>query len=125
MAAFCVVIAEPPYGSERVYSALRFVLTALVEGHKVNLFLLEEGIFTSKRGQKPLETPGLLGEHESMPNCGDMLTLAIRQGAVVRVCGVCASTRGLKQDELIEGAQIGSMHDLVTWVAQGDKTIFF
>ena len=124
MASITVVVGDPPYGKERVYSALRFVLTALVEGHSVNLFIFEDAVFLAKRGQKPLEMPGLL-EHEAMPNCEELLKAAIKQGVPVKVCGVCASARALQQEELIEGCQISSMHDLVRWVVESDRAVFF
>jgi hypothetical protein len=60
MAKITVVVGEPPYGKERIYSTLRFVLAALHEGHSVNLFLLEDSVFVPKKGQKPAEIPFLL-----------------------------------------------------------------
>ena len=124
MASITVVVGEPPYGKERVYSALRFILTALFEGHSVNLFILEDAVFLAKKGQKPAEMPSLL-EHDAMPNCEEMLKAAIKQGVAVKVCGVCASERALQQEELIEGCQISSMHDLVRWVVETDRVVFF
>ncbi|MBM2824472.1 MAG: dsrE [Dehalococcoidales bacterium] len=124
MANITVVLGESPYGKERPYTTLRFVLAALVSGHTVHLFLLEEAVFLAKRGQKPMELPSLL-EHEAMPNCEEILKAAIKQGATVKVCGVCASERGLSQEELVEGAEISTIHTLVDWVVSGDKVVFF
>ena len=70
MASITVVVGDPPYGRERLYTTLRFVLAALVANHAVNLFILEDAVFVAKRGQMPLELPSLL-EHEAMPNCED------------------------------------------------------
>ena len=124
MASITVVVSDPPYGKARVYSTLRFILTALFEGHSVNLFILEDAVFLAKRGQQPLEMPSLL-EHEAMPNCEELLKAAIKQGVEVKVCGVCASERALQQEELIEGCQISSMRDLVRWVVESDRVLFF
>ncbi len=124
MTSITVIVGESPYGQERLYTTLRFVMAALAAGHAVNLFILEDSVFVAKRGQKPMELPGLL-EHDYMPNCEEMLKSSIRQGAQVKVCGVCASERGLSQEELVDGANISSMHDLVNWVVDTDKTIFF
>ena len=123
MASITVVVGAPPYGQERLYTTLRFVLAALTGGHAVNLFILEDAVFVAKRGQKPLELPSLL-EHDTMPNCEELLKAAIKQGSSVKVCGVCASERGLTQEELVEGANISTIHDLVDWVVNTDKTIF-
>ena len=124
MASITVVIGEAPYGKERLYSTLRFVLAALAAHHKVNLFIFEDAVFATKKGQKPPELPGLLG-HEAMPNCEEILTTSIKQGAQVKICGVCASERGLTQEEIVDGAQISTMRDLVEWVVSSDKVVFF
>jgi len=124
MASITVVAGEPPYGQERLYTTLRFVLAALTAGHTVSLFILEDAAFVAKRGQRPMELPGLL-ENDTMPNCGELLVTAIKQGAQVKVCGVCASERGLSQDELVDGARIGSMPEFVDSVVNTDKTVFF
>ena len=57
MAVITVAVGDPPYGKERVYTALRFSLVALHEGHQVNLFLFEDAVFAGKRGQRPPEMP--------------------------------------------------------------------
>jgi len=115
---------RPPYGKERLYTTLRFVLAALAGKHSVNLFILEDAAWVAKKGQKPQELPGLLG-HDTMPSCEEMLATAIKLGAQVKICGVCASERGLTQAELIEGANISTMTNLVEWVVGSDKTVFF
>ncbi len=123
MASITVIVADPPYGRERVYTALRFSLLAMHEGHTLRLFLLEEAIYTAKRGQEPQEMPALLDER--MPNCGEMLKAAIAKGAEVKICGVCAKERGIAEDDLVEGATIGSMRNLVEWIVDSDKVVSF
>lgn len=123
MATITLMIGEPPYGRERVYTALRFSLAAIYEGHTVRLFLIEEAIHAARKGQEPQEMPGVMDQR--MPNCGEMLKAVIAQGAEVRVCGVCAKERGITQDSLIEGAKIGSMRDLVNWVVASDRLVCF
>lgn len=95
----------------------------MYEGHTVRLFLLEEAIYAARKGQEPQEMPGVMDER--MPNCGEMLKTIIAQGAEVRVCGVCASERGITKGDLIEGARIGSMRDFVNWVVTTDKLVCF
>ena len=124
MASITVVVGDPPYGKQRIYTALRFILAALYEKHSINLFLLEDAVFLAKKGQEPKEMPSLLG-HETMPNAEELLKAVIKQGATVKICGVCCSERALKQEELVEGCQISSMKNLVNWVVESDKTVFF
>jgi sulfur relay (sulfurtransferase) complex TusBCD TusD component (DsrE family) len=46
-------------------------------------------------------------------------------GANVKVCGVCARERALSQDDLVEGATIGAMQDLIRWIMEADKVVSF
>jgi tRNA 2-thiouridine synthesizing protein D len=124
VASITVIIGDPPYGKQRPYTALRFVMAALFEKHSVNLFLLEDAVFLAKKGQEPKEMPSLL-EHAAMPNCEELLKAAVKQGAKVGICGVCCSERALKQEELVEGCKISSMKNLVKWVVESDKVMFF
>ena len=122
MASITVVVADAPYGKERLYSALRFLLVTLHEGHKANLFLLEDAVFAAKKGQAPPEMP--VG-NARMPSCEDLLKAAIMEGLEVRACRVCCSERGVRDEEVMDGVQIGSMLDLVNWVVESDKALFF
>jgi tRNA 2-thiouridine synthesizing protein D len=122
MATITVVVGDPPYGKERVYTALRFSLVALHEGHQVNLFILEDAVFAAKRGQKPPEMP--VGD-AGMPNCEELLGASIQEGLKVKACRVCSANRGLMAEELIEGVEMASMVDLVNWVVNSDRTVCF
>ena len=122
MAVITVAVGDPPYGKERVYTALRFSLVALHEGHQVNLFLFEDAVFAAKRGQRPPEMP--VGD-AGMPNCEELLRASIQEGLKVKACRVCTSERGLGQEEVVEDVQTGSMADLVDWVVNSDKTVTF
>jgi tRNA 2-thiouridine synthesizing protein D len=115
MATITVVLADPPYGKQRPYTALRFLLAALRQGHEANLFLLEDAVFAAKKEQQPQE----------MPNCEEMLQAAIQEGLRVKACTVCSVERGVKLEEVIEGVERGSMVDLVNWVVESDRIVFF
>lgn len=112
---FTVIITTAPYGQERAYSALRFALTSLLEDIEINIFLLEDGVYVAKNNQNPAEVPNYL---EYLENC-------IEAGAVVKVCGPCCKARGLNEQDLIEGVQLATMHDLVAFVKESDKVITF
>ena len=122
MATITVVLADPPYGKQRPYTALRFSLAALKEGHQANLFLLEDGVFAAKSRQDPLDMP--VGD-TGMPNCEEMLQAAIQEGLRVKACTICSVERGLKLEEVTEGVERGTMVDLVNWVVESDRTVFF
>jgi sulfur relay (sulfurtransferase) complex TusBCD TusD component (DsrE family) len=54
-----------------------------------------------------------------------MLGELIALGVEVRACGTCLNSRGLKEEELIEGVIIGKMLDLARWVQGSSRVINF
>ena len=123
MSTFTVIVGDPPYGKERVYTTLRFALAALEEGHQVNLFLFEDALLAAKKGQSPHEFPGVFNER--MPNCEALLNAAIKLGAKVKLCGVCATERALAEDQVVAQAEVRGMKDLVQWVLESDRVVCF
>ncbi|MHA1301541.1 MAG: DsrE/DsrF/TusD sulfur relay family protein [Candidatus Helarchaeota archaeon] len=115
MVKLCVMIFEGPYGREKTYTALRFALTALIDGHDVTVVLIQDGVFTGKKEQNPAEYPNHL----------EYLENAIAEGLKVIVCGVCCNSRGIKQEDLADGCKIVGMHEIVEAVASSNNTITF
>ena len=80
MATFTIIINEAPYAKERALSALRFAWTCDIEGHKVKIWLFENGVYLAKKGQKPAQ---------GLTNYGQMLEDLIKGGVEVKACVVC------------------------------------
>ena len=75
---------------------------------------------------RPGRPVGQLAER-SPPGPVRKLTIgnATRHGVEVGVCGTCMDARGLRDDELIEGARRGTMAQLAQWTADADKVLVF
>jgi tRNA 2-thiouridine synthesizing protein D len=116
MVTFTLIINEAPYGKERAMSALRFAATCDIEGHKVRIWLFENGVYLAKKGQKPAQ--GLI-------NYGQNLENLIQGGVEVKACVVCVEARGLTQADLFDGVKIATVHELVEWTVSSDKVIVF
>jgi uncharacterized protein involved in oxidation of intracellular sulfur len=116
MDALTIVIQDAPYGSEKAYNAFRYASALLANQVNVNLFLLADGVGAAKRGQK---TP------TGYYNTASMLGELIAKGAKVKTCGTCCAARGLDQQELIEGVEIGRMIDLAQWTKESDSVVTF
>lgn len=116
MTIFTVIIFEAPYAKERALSALRFAWTADLEGHKVRIWLFENGVYLAKKGQKPAQ---------GLTNYGQMLEDLIKGGVEVKACAVCADARGLTQADLLDGVKLATVHDLIEWTIDSDKVITF
>lgn len=109
-----VILSQGPYQSERGYTALRLVLTALLEGMEVNLFLLENGIYLGKKGQSPVD----------FANAQELLKQAIGEGVKIKACEICSKERGMKKEDFLESVELASMHKLVAWIRESDETLF-
>jgi tRNA 2-thiouridine synthesizing protein D len=116
MVTFTIIINEAPYAKERAMSALRFAWTADLEGHKVRIWLFENGVYLAKKGQKPAQ---------GLTNYGETLENLIKGGLEVKACVVCVEARGLTQADLFDGVKIATVHELVEWTANSDKVITF
>ena len=111
-----LIIDAPPYGDERPYNCLRLAQALLAAGEWIELFLLGDGVQVARAGQDPR------GAHASLEV---MLAELILNGAVVTLCGTCCQARGLREDELVEGARVGTIHDLADVVRRSDKVLTF
>ena len=111
---FTIVIGDGAYTSERPYTMLRFAFTSLLEGHKINIFLVEDGVFVGKKNQNP----------SSYDNLEKWLKDIIEEGGVVKACGVCTKARGVATEELITGIEITTMNGFVNMCVEADNVLF-
>ena len=111
---FTIVIGDGAYTSERPYTMLRFAFTSLLEGHKINIFLVEDGVFVGKKNQNP----------SSYDNLEKWLMDIIEEGGVVKACGVCTKARGVATEELITGIEITTMNGFVNMCVEADNVLF-
>jgi uncharacterized protein involved in oxidation of intracellular sulfur len=79
------------------------------------LFLMGDAVTCAKGGQK---VP------EGYYNVQLMLGKVARKGEV-GLCGTCMDARGLRDDELVEGARRGTLAQLADWTAEADKVLVF
>ena len=116
MASTLFILNEAPYGSERAYNALRLAgALAGKEGQHVRMFLMADAVTCAKTGQK---VP------EGYYNVQLMLGKIVRSGEVL-LCGTCMDARGLRADEIIEGALRGTLAQLADWTIEADKVLVF
>lgn len=118
MQKILILINDAPYGSEKAYNGLRLAnqLNKAHEDVEVRIFLMADAASCAVAGQV---TPN------GYYNIERMLKLSINKGTKVKICGSCADARGLKNVQLIEGAEISTMAELTEWVVDSDKVITF
>ncbi len=119
MQKILMIVHAPPYGSERVLSALR-VATAIVSQEKervdLTLFMMSDAVTVGLPNQPSAESGGGLQQ---------MLEALLEHGAVVRLCRTCAVARGLEKLTLIPGVDIGTLTELADVAIDADKVITF
>jgi uncharacterized protein involved in oxidation of intracellular sulfur len=116
MTATLFVLNDAPYGNERAYNGLRLAgALAAKDDQSVRLFLMADAVGCAKSGQK---VP------EGYYNVQLMLGKVARKGEV-GLCGTCMDARGLRDEEMIDGARRGTLAQLADWTAEADKVLVF
>jgi uncharacterized protein involved in oxidation of intracellular sulfur len=111
------VLNDPAYGSERSYNGLRLAhALAKREDEEVRIFLMADAALCALAGQ---QTPN------GYYNLERMVASAIKRGAKVGLCGTCTDARGLKEDQLVEGARRSTLEELTDWTVWADKAFTF
>jgi uncharacterized protein involved in oxidation of intracellular sulfur len=112
-----VIINDPPYGTERVYNALRLAHALLKKEAQteVTLFLMADAVLAAKAGQK---TP------DGYYNVERMLKRLAGKGRVL-LCGTCMDARGLSDAEMMDGARRSTMDELAAATLEADKVLVF
>ncbi len=115
METITITVGHPPYGGDEVFSAL-MLASNLIMDTKINVFLMGEGVYVAKKSQ---ETP------ENYPNMGKLLQEILKNGGKVLACLPCLKTRGLIQEDLIEGVKPGTISDFSAWIKDSKTVINF
>jgi sulfur relay (sulfurtransferase) complex TusBCD TusD component (DsrE family) len=104
-----------PYTSQNIDTVYHLAKKLLSKGNGVKLFLYEDGLIAlNKNIKSPQER-----------NLAEMMAELASLGADVKGCGTCASFRGLKKDDIIEGAKLGGMAVLVNYIGECDRFLGF
>jgi uncharacterized protein involved in oxidation of intracellular sulfur len=113
-----ILINDAPYGSEKAYNGLRLAM-ALQNDHpnvQVTIFLMADSVACALPNQS---TP------QGYYNIERMLKSVLAKGGKVKACGTCADARGMRNVQLIEGAEISNMSELAQWTVDADKVFTF
>lgn len=111
------IINDPPYGTERVYNALRLAQALLKrEATEVTMFLMADAVLAAKAQQK---TP------DGYYNIERMLKRVLSGNGTVLLCGTCMDARGLSETELVAGARRSTMDELAAATVEADKVLVF
>lgn len=108
------VLHDPPYGTERVYNALRWAGQLASGGDEIKVFFFGDSVIAAAAGQK---VPN------GYYNTGKQAASLVAAGAALGCCGTCMAARGLTDDRLLAGAHRSSMSELAQWTTWAHKVI--
>lgn len=111
-----IIINDAPYGTEKAYNAMRIANQLGKDDVEVRIFLMADAVTCALAGQ---DTP------DGYYNIERMLKLSVAKKARIKICGSCASARGIKDAEFVKGAEIGSMAELSEWITESDRVLTF
>jgi uncharacterized protein involved in oxidation of intracellular sulfur len=111
------LLNDPPYGSERSYSALRLAGSLSIrDGEQVKVFLIGDAASCAKKDQKVPQ--GHYNTEVMLRNVG-------RHGGEIGICGTCMDARGITDAELTGATHRSSLDELTNWVRWADRTLVF
>jgi len=119
MQTILFIVNAPPYGSERVLSALRLASTLVMQENEIvdlRLFMMSDAVTVGLPGQQSTAAANSLGS---------MLEDLVAAGAKIRLCRTCMQARGLIDLARIPGVEIGTMPELAQWTLATDKVLTF
>lgn len=112
------ILNDPPYGTERVYNALRLAHAIVTRqpSMQVTIFLMADAVLAGKAKQK---TP------DGYYNVERMLKRVLSSNGAVLLCGTCMDARGIGEAELLDGARRSTMDELANATIEADKVLVF
>lgn len=112
------IVNDPPYGTERVYNALRLAHALLKNdpSMQVTIVLMADAVLAGKAKQK---TP------DGYYNLERMLKRVLGGNGAVLLCGTCMDARGIDDTELMEGAHRSTMDELASATIEADRVLVF
>jgi len=113
-----IIVNDPPYGTERVYNALRLAhaLSKMEPPASVTVFLMADAVLAAKAKQKP---------PEGYYNVERMLKRVLAGKGMVLLCGTCMDARGISDNELMDGARRSTMDELASATIEANRVLVF
>jgi uncharacterized protein involved in oxidation of intracellular sulfur len=113
-----LIVNDPPYGTERLYNALRMALALQKRKDvaQVTMFLMADAVSGARAGQA---TP------EGFYNIERMLKRVMLGKGRVLFCGTCMDARGMHDEDVIADAERSTMDALAEHTALADKVLAF
>ena len=110
-----IFLCDSPFQNESVDHAVEIAKAALGKGHGVNVYLMMDGVYNPSTSQN--------GEPFNMDSVSERLEELAKDGVEISTCRVCMEIRGVTEENLPEGVDMGGIFDLSEMVAESDAIL--
>ena len=118
---FAVQLSSGAKDIGKVKSALMFATLAQMSGCDTIVYCVQDGADAVVKGR--IREEGLLPR--GVPTFEQRLAEAVAAGVRLQLCGQVAQNQGIRQEDLVDGAEIvGGIH-LITYALEFDGMLFF
>lgn len=107
-----ILLCDSPFQHESVEHAINLSTAALNKGHDVDIYLMMDGVYNPVKSQS--------GEPFHMESISNRFKELLEYGASISGCRVCMELRGVTQEMIQEGIEIGGIFDLGEMIAEAD-----
>lgn len=119
-----IIVTNPPYGNETTRSALRIARRLRKNPDtEIGMFLMADAVYCARKGEAYAE--GVYSDEFGHTYSAPRMLAAILDSADVFACGTCMGERDMKENELIEGVEIGTMDILAEYTEKADRVLCF
>jgi len=112
MGRMLILLCESPFQNEIVDQALDISKSAIAKGHEVDIYLMMDGVYNPVTSQS--------GEPFHMDSISDRFKELVGLGANVSGCRVCMELRGVTEEMLPDGVDVGGIFDLGEMMSEAD-----
>lgn len=110
-----IVIQTEPCTYQDFSTAYAITMAALKKNHEVRFFLYDESVIAANKKMK------MAGNRQ----VNRMIKELADRKVPITTCGACCMFRGITQDMLIDGAEMGGLTDLAEMIQWADRLINF
>ena len=119
MGALVVHASHGKEDPEKATLPFIFAKNGVLAGQDVTVIMTSESVWLATRGG----ADGVQGT--GLPPVGEAIAELVAQGGTVWACQTCTKPRGIADDQLIEGVQVGTSMQVVEVLAAGAASMSF
>lgn len=110
-----IIIQTEPCTNQDFATGYEIAMAALRKGHSVQVFLYDEAVIAANKHMK------MSGKRQVNIMMADLARMKVP----IYACGACCLFRGITQEMLTEGSEMGGLPDLAKMIAWSDRVLNF